>query len=192
MRSVCVFCGSSPGLNPTYARAAEVLGRVLAETATTLIYGGGNVGLMGIVADATLAAGGKVIGVIPQFLVDKEVAHQGLSALHVVRDMHERKAMMAELADGFMALPGGIGTLEELFEIWTWAQLGQHHKPIALLNTAGFYDALLVFLDQLVTERFVRAEQRDLLLVDTDASALQAKMAAFKPVLVGKWLDRKP
>jgi uncharacterized protein (TIGR00730 family) len=146
-----------------------------------LVYGGGNIGLMAVVADAVRAAGGEAIGVIPRALVERELAHEGLDALHIVPSMHVRKATMADLADGFVALPGGIGTLEELFEIWTWAQLGEHRKPVALLNVAGFYDPLLGFLDAVVTAGFLRREHRALLLVETEPLALLARIAAHDP-----------
>lgn len=160
LRSVCVFCGASPGASPVYQEAAVALGRHLAERGLTLVYGGGAVGLMGTVADAALAAGGEVIGIIPQSLQEAEIGHKGLTRLEVVDGMHARKARMAELADAFIALPGGLGTLEELFEVWTWGQLGYHAKPLGLLEVNGFYDPLLTFLDHLVDERFVRAEHR--------------------------------
>ena len=163
LRSVCVFCGASPGASPVYQEAAVALGRHLADRGLTLVYGGGAVGLMGTVADAALAAGGEVIGIIPQSLQEAEIGHKGLTRLEVVDGMHARKARMAELADAFVALPGGLGTLEELFEVWTWGQLGYHAKPLGLLEVNGFYDPLLTFLDHLVDERFVRAEHRGML-----------------------------
>lgn len=190
VRSLCVFCGSSPGANPAYRVAAERLGTVLAEQGIRLVYGGGHVGLMGAVADATLAAGGAVIGVIPQHMVDREVAHRGLTELRVVRSMHERKAVMAELSDGFVALPGGLGTLEELFEVWTWGQLGLHHKPYALLDVAGFFRPLLAFLDHQVAERFVRPEHRTMLVVETEPERLLQRIRALEPIPLPKWLDR--
>ena len=188
--SVCVFCGSSPGANDAYRAQARELGEALATRSLRLVYGGGNVGLMGVLADAALAAGGEVVGVIPRQLVAREVAHMGLSDLRVVQSMHERKALMAELASGFVALPGGLGTLEEFFEIWTWAQLGLHRKPYALLNTAGFFDPLITFLDRLVAERFVRPEHRDVLLVDSEPGRLLDRLAHHQLPLVTKWLDR--
>src|SRR5690606_17874217 len=163
LRSICVFCGASPGANPVYAEAAAALGRELAQRGMTLVYGGGEVGLMGVVADAALAAGGEVIGVIPQSLQDSEIGHHGLTRLEVVEGMHARKARMAELADAFIALPGGLGTLEELFEVWTWGQLGYHGKPLGLLEVNGFYAKLIGFLDHLVDERFVRPQHRAML-----------------------------
>lgn len=155
-----------------------------------VVYGGGHVGLMGAVADAALAAGGSVVGVIPQHMVDREVAHLGLTELRVVRSMHERKAMMAELSDGFLALPGGLGTLEELFEVWTWGQLGLHRKPYGLLDVAGFFQPLLAFLDHQVAERFVRPEHRAMLVVETDPGRLVQRMAAHPPAPLAKWIDR--
>jgi len=190
MRSVCVYCGSSPGDDPTYRSAAATVGQLLAAAGTTLVYGGGRVGLMGSAADAALAGGGKVVGIIPQALVDKELAHSGVTELHVVESMHVRKALMAELSDGFLVLPGGLGTLEELFEVWTWAQLGLHDKPVGLLNVAGFFDPLIVFLDQLVEREFVRPEHRAMLLVSEDAGELLARMESYRPPRVPKWIDR--
>jgi uncharacterized protein (TIGR00730 family) len=190
MQSVCVFCGASPGADPAYAAAASAFGALLARTGRRLVYGGGHVGLMGAVADAALAGGGTVVGVIPQSLVEREVAHSSLTELRVVGSMHERKALMAELSDGFVALPGGIGTLEELFEVWTWGQLGLHRKPYGLLNVARFYDPLLAVLDHLVTQRFVRREHRDLVLVDEEPERLVERMARFEPAALPKWIDR--
>jgi uncharacterized protein (TIGR00730 family) len=153
--SICVYCGSKPGTDPLYAQAAVTIGQWIAAHDGQLVYGGGSGGLMGIVADATLAAGGRVIGIIPKALVDKEWAHHGCTELHIVDNMHDRKRMMAERADAFLALPGGIGTLEEFFEVWTWRQLGYHDKPIGLLNTAGYYDGLLAFLHNAVAHHFL-------------------------------------
>lgn len=189
--SVCVFCGSSPGARPAYRRAAEALGRALAAHGRTLVYGGGNVGLMGAVADAALAAGGRVIGVIPQHLVAREVGHAGVTELRIVNSMHERKQLMADLADTFVLLPGGLGSLEEFFEVWTWGQLGLHRKPYGLLNVDAYFDPLLAFLDHAVVERFVRAEHRDLLLVDEDAERLLARLDAHAPAPLPKWIDRQ-
>jgi hypothetical protein len=189
MRRVCVFCGSSPGRRGVYAEAARRLGRTLAGRGIGLVYGGASVGLMGAVADAVLDAGGaEVIGVIPEALVRKEVVHSGLPDLRVVGSMHERKALMAELSDGFVALPGGIGTLEELFEVWTWAQLGVHPKPCGLLDVAGFYAPLGAFMDQVVREGFLRPEHRDLLLIDTEPAPLLDRMAAYRPPPLRAWL----
>jgi uncharacterized protein (TIGR00730 family) len=190
VQSVCVFCGSSPGLDPAFAASAAEVGRLLAGSGRALVYGGGHVGLMGIVADAALGAGGRVIGVIPQSLMDREVGHLGLTELHIVGSMHERKARMAELSEGFLALPGGIGTLEEFFETWTWAQLGLHAKAFGLLDVAGFYGSLLTFLDQLVEQRFVRAEHRSMLLVGREPGPLLSLMAEHRPPSLPKWIDR--
>jgi uncharacterized protein (TIGR00730 family) len=187
--SLCVFCGSSPGIDHAFLAAAEEVGRLLASQGTRLVYGGGRIGLMGAVADAALAHGGEVIGVIPRSILEKEVAHRGLTELRVVTSMHERKAMMAELADGFVALPGGIGTLEEFFEIWTWGQLGLHHKPFGLLNVAGFFDPLLAFLDRLADQRFVRPEHRGMLCTRAVAGDLLHEMAEYRPIDVWKWLS---
>ena len=190
LRSLCVFCGSSPGASSVYRAAAEQLGAVLARERVRVVYGGGHVGLMGAVADAALAAGGEVIGVIPQHMVDREVAHRGLTELRVVQSMHERKALMAELSDGFVALPGGLGTLEELFEVWTWGQLGLHRKPYGLLDVAHFFQPLLAFLDHQTAERFVRAEHRAMLVVETDPERLLRRMREREPAAVSKWFDR--
>ena len=190
MRRVLVFCGSSPGRLPVYVDAATALGDELAARGLGLVYGGAQVGIMGAVADAVLAAGGEVIGVIPRMLVDKEVAHTGLTDLRVVETMHQRKALMESLADGVVALPGGFGTLEELFEIVTWAQLGIHSKPAALLNVSGYWDQLLAFIDHMVAERFLRPEQREALLVGDSAAELLERMAQYEPQTLDKWLDR--
>ena len=190
MKRLCVFCGSSPGNDPAYAEAARALGRAIAEAGMGLVYGGGRVGLMGIVADSAMAAGAEAIGVIPQGLFDKEVGHKGLTELRVVDSMHTRKAMMADLADGFVALPGGIGTLEELFEIWTWGQLGDHAKPFALLNVGGFYDPLATFLDRLVETGFVKPEHRGMLVTGDEPTALIAAMRAYRPPVLGKWIEK--
>jgi len=188
MRRVCVFCGSSPGVSPIHADAARAMGATLAAAGIGLVYGGGAVGLMGIVADSAMATGGSVIGVIPKALADLEIAHQGLTELHVVGSMHERKAMMADLSDGFVAMAGGIGTLEELFEIWTWGQLGDHGKPVAMLNIGGFYDPLIGFLDGVVDAGFFRQQHRGMLFVDSDPGALLAKMRGYAPPDLGKWI----
>lgn len=188
---LCVFCGSSFGRLPVYEAVAAQLGAVLAQEGIGLVYGGAAVGLMGAVADAALGAGGEVIGVMPQSLVDKEIAHTGLGDLRIVGSMHERKALMADLADGFIALPGGIGTLEELFEVWTWAQLGHHRKPCVLLNVGGFYDGLISFLDTVVVDAFLKRANRDMLLVaDNVEDALRA-VRAYKPTTVDKWIKRE-
>jgi uncharacterized protein (TIGR00730 family) len=169
---ICVFCGSSPGRGDSYGEAAAGLGRLLAKRGIGLVYGGASVGTMGIVADAALAAGGEVVGVIPQALVDREVAHAGLTDLQIVPDMHQRKATMADLSDGFVALPGGAGTMEELFEVWTWALLGLHAKPIGLLDVNGFYDPLAAMLDHMVTEGFLSSANRDLVCLESDPTLL--------------------
>lgn len=178
---VCVFCGSATGRGERYVAAARELGTLLAERGIGLVYGGASVGTMGEVADAALASGGEVVGVIPEQLVSRELAHPGLTDLRVVADMHERKALMASLSDGFVALPGGIGTLEELFEVWTWAHLGLHDKPLALLDVAGFYQPLRAFVDHMVTEEFLRPASRDMLLVDADPAALLDRFARYRP-----------
>ena len=190
MKRVCVFCGSSPGANSQYAELAHRLGVMLARRGLGLVYGGGNVGLMGRLADAVLKAGGHVTGVIPQSLVDLEVAHTGLPDLRIVGSMHERKALMADLADGFIALPGGIGTLEEFCEILTWAQLGLHRKPCGLINAAGYFDHLMAFLDHAVRERFLRPEHRAMVLLESDPTLLLDRFAAYAPPLLPKWIDR--
>lgn len=173
-RSVCVYCGSQMGSDPAYARAAAALGEAIARDGLTLVYGGASVGLMGVVADAALAAGGRVVGVIPRILLRKELAHEGLAELVVTESMHERKAKMAELSDAFVALPGGIGTLDELFEMWTWAQLGLHAKPCVLINTGGYYDNLVAFLDRAVRDGFLRPGTRALLRVVANVSSPSA------------------
>src|SRR5512147_990475 len=189
MQRLCVFCGSSPGARPSYRAAAEELGRFLASEKIGIVYGGGRVGLMGVLADAALAAGGEVIGVIPQALIAREIGHRGLTELRVVGSMHERKALMAELADGFVALPGGIGTLEELFEVWTWAQLGLHAKPCGVLDADGFYGPLVAFLDHLVETGFVRPAHRAMLLSARSPEALLEAFAVYRPAQVGKWVE---
>jgi uncharacterized protein (TIGR00730 family) len=191
MQRICVYCGSNPGARPEYAAAARELARACAERGLGLVYGGGKVGLMGVLADAALAQGSEVIGVIPRALFDQEVAHTGVSKLEVVGSMHERKARMAELADAFLALPGGLGTLEELFEVWTWTQLGFHAKPCGLLDVAGYYAPLVSFLGSSVAEGFLLPEHRAALLVGTDAGALLDGLAAWRPVPLTKWLDRE-
>jgi uncharacterized protein (TIGR00730 family) len=190
-KRLCVFCGSSHGANPAYAEAARSLGGEFAKRGIGLVYGGGNVGLMGIIADAVLAGSGEVIGIIPEALMAKELGHRRIQDLRVVKTMHERKAMMAELADGFIAMPGGIGTFEEFFEIVTWAQLGFHSKPCALLNVNAFYDPLLHLLDHAITECFVKPNQRDLVLVESDFSKLLDRMATHHVPHEPKWIDKK-
>lgn len=189
-RRLCVFCGSSPGARAEYREAAEATGRLLAQRRITLVYGGGNVGLMGAVADAALAAGGEVIGVIPRHLESREIAHRGLTELRVVSSMHERKALMADLSDAFVALPGGLGTFEEFFEVATWSQLGIHDKPLGLLNVRGYYDLLDQHLARAVEERFIRAEHRSLITLAEDPAALLEKLQSLEPRHVDKWLDR--
>jgi uncharacterized protein (TIGR00730 family) len=191
MKSVCVYCGSSAGTDPAFAAAARQVGHTLAKQDITLVYGGGRAGLMGEVADATLAAGGKVIGVIPQRLVEKEAAHQGLTQLHVVPDMHTRKAMMARLAEGFIALPGGVGTLEELFETFTWLQLGYHKLPVAVLDVAGYYAPLAALMRKSVESGFVGASNASQLLMDTNIEVLLDRMRAFEPLDSDAWLKSK-
>ena len=175
MRRICVFCGSSPGARAAYAEAAAGLGRLLVSDGIGVVYGGGAVGLMGVLADAVIAEGGEIVGVIPQALVDREIGHPGVADMRVVGSMHERKALMAELADAFVALPGGLGTLEELFEVYTWAQLGLHRKPCGLLDVEGYFDGIAAFLDHAVQERFLREDHRSRLLVESDAAALIGK-----------------
>jgi uncharacterized protein (TIGR00730 family) len=187
---LCVFCGSSRGLNPAYTAAAEQVGLELARHDIGLVYGGGNVGLMGMLADAVLQGGGQVIGVIPEALMAKEVGHRGLSDLRIVKTMHERKALMADLADGFVALPGGIGTFEEFFEVLTWAQLGLHSKPCGLLNVSGFYDPLLRLLDHSIEEGFIRASHRSLVVVQSEFTVLLDKMSHHSVPHEHKWIDR--
>jgi uncharacterized protein (TIGR00730 family) len=189
MRRVCVFSGSRPGARPDYASVARALGGAIARRGYGLVYGGASVGVMREIADAALVAGGEVIGVIPRALVDREVAHHGLTELRVVETMHVRKATMAELSDGFVALPGGFGTLDELFEILTWAQLGMHRKPIGLVNVCGFWDPFLALVDHTVSEGFVPADQRGLFLVDPDPGIVLERMAAWVPPTLGpKWI----
>jgi len=190
LQRVCVFCGSSPGADPAYGIQAERLGRVLASEGLGLVYGGASVGLMGRLADSVLAAGGEVIGVIPQSLVDLEVAHAGLADLRVAASMHERKALMAELADAFIALPGGLGTLDELFEILTWAQLGLHQKPVGALDVGGYFAPLLAVLDRAVSARFLAPAHRAMLLVETDPARLLAACRDYRPPPPFKWIDR--
>jgi uncharacterized protein (TIGR00730 family) len=190
VQSVCVFTGSSPGAHPEYAHAAQELGRALADQGVRLVYGGASVGLMGIVADAALDAGGDVVGVIPQALVDREIAHPDVADLRVVGSMHERKALMADLADAFVAPPGGMGTLEELFEIYTWIQLGLLSKPVGLLDVRSYYDQLVAFLDHAVAERFVTVEHREMLVVEQRADALLEAFRRWRPPSRTKWIDR--
>lgn len=186
---ICVFCGSSSGNRPDYLEAANQLGTALAKAGIGLVYGGAQVGLMGEVANAALAAGGEVIGVIPKALVDRELAHEGLTELKVVGSMHERKAMMAELSDGFIALPGGVGTFEELFEVWTWAQLGHHRKPCAVFNVNGYYDKLIDFLDHCVEQGFFKPVYRDMLIVEPSVESLLQAVSDYQPPSVVKWIN---
>jgi uncharacterized protein (TIGR00730 family) len=185
MKRVCVFCGSNAGIRPEYGIAAQELATVLARRGLGLVYGGGKVGLMGMLADSMLEAGGEVIGVIPQSLVAKEVAHHGVSELRIVDTMHQRKALMNDLSDAFIALPGGFGTLEEFFEILTWSQLGIHGKPSGLLNVSGYYDSLLAMLDHAVSEQFLRPAYRQLVIADIDADTLVQRLDSFSPVQAG-------
>lgn len=188
IKNICVYCGSSPGLNPGFTQAAAMLGTTLAERDIGLIYGGAAVGIMGVVADAVLAGGGKATGVIPRALAVKEVAHQGLDELHVVGSMHERKAMMADLSDGFIALPGGWGTLEEIFEMLTWAQLGFHRKPCGLLNVDAYYDHLIGFLENAFAQQFVKELYRPILITADGPAKILDQFAVYKAPEVRKWM----
>lgn len=190
IKSVCVYCGSNSGSRPAYTQSARELGQILAQRRIRLVYGGGRVGLMGTIADAVLAAGGEVTGVIPESLVAREVAHRGLKDLRIVPSMHQRKALMAELSDAFIALPGGFGTLEEFAEILTWAQLGLHRKPHGIINIDGFYDSLLAFFDHAVAEKFVRQSHRDLVISDPDPARLLDLLATARPPSLDKWIDK--
>ena len=191
MKSVCVYCGANAGADPIYQQAAAALGKRLAGDGLRLIYGGGNTGLMGAVANGVLDAGGQVTGVIPQHLVDWEVAHKGLTSLEVVDSMHERKSRMFDLADGFVALPGGFGTLEEVFEMLTWRQLNIGQKPIAFLNVNGYYSPLMAMIEHMVAERFLHADQRHDLWFGEDAGEMLQWMASYTPGDAGKWFDEK-
>ncbi|WP_133479853.1 TIGR00730 family Rossman fold protein [Cognatilysobacter segetis] len=191
MRTVCVYCGSNAGNRPVYAERAAALGTLLAREGIAVVYGGGNVGLMGIVADAALAAGGEVIGVIPEQLVNWEVAHRGLTKLEVVADMHSRKMRMFDLSDAFVALPGGFGTLDEMFEMLTWRQLGLGDRPCAFLDVEGFWTPLMAMLDRMVGERFLHPEQRTDLWHGDDAQAMLAWMRNYRPGQSDKWMDEK-
>jgi hypothetical protein len=192
VKRICVFAGSSSGANDRYRMAAVELGEALAGSGIELVYGGGCVGLMGVLADAALAAGTTVIGVAPRRLLEREVVHRGLAELHVVETMLERKALMAELSDAFIALPGGYGTLDELFEMLTWTQLGFQHKPCALLNVAGYFDGLTRFLDHATDERFIRPEHRALMMVENDAARILSRLASEPLPDVSKWPDGRP
>ena len=187
MLSICIFCGSSTGKNSTYKKAAVQLGQLLAEKKLNLVYGGGNIGLMGQIAHSVMKAGGKAIGVIPRFLVEKELVYSNLTKIHVVDSMHERKAMMAELADAFIAMPGGFGTLEETVEVLTWAQLGLHRKPIGLLNIDGYYNYLNDFFEHMVSEGFLKREHKEMLLISKDPTAMLDSLTAFESPIVDKW-----
>ena len=189
-KRICVFAGSSPGRRPEYTEAAKQLGEELCAHGYDLVYGGGRVGLMGAVADSVLANGGQVIGIIPEALAEKEVAHRGLTELRIVASMHERKAMMAELSSAFIALPGGLGTLEELFEVLTWMQLGIHSKPCGLVNVEGYFNGLLEFISHAVAERFLMSDHQSMILVDSNIKALLDALEAFVPPSVEKWMDR--
>jgi uncharacterized protein (TIGR00730 family) len=191
MKRICVFCGSSQGSRPEYRVAAEELGAELVRRNIGLVYGGGNVGLMGMLAEAVLSAGGEAVGVIPEHLMGREVGHKGLTKLHVVRSMHERKALMADLSDAFIALPGGFGTLEEFCEVVTWAQLGLHAKPCGVLNVLGYYSPLLAMFDHAVEERFLKTENRGLVLARESAAELLQALEQWHPARVEKWLDRE-
>jgi uncharacterized protein (TIGR00730 family) len=190
LNSICVFCGSSFGNAPAYLKAARDLGTLIASRQMKLIYGGASVGLMGAVADAALAAGGEVEGVLPKALEEKELAHRGLARLHVVSSMHERKAKMAELSDGFIALPGGAGTLEEIFEIWTWAQLGFHKKPAGFLDVNGYFEGLRTFIDHAVAEGFMRAAHRDILTFSTRGEDLLEALENYEAPSIPKWINK--
>ncbi len=191
MKRICVFCGSSAGARPDYRQTALRLGSALAQRGLGLVYGGASIGLMGAVADAVLDAGGEAIGVIPGALSRKEIAHDRLTRLHVVGSMHERKAKMAELSDAFVALPGGIGTLEEFAEVLTWAQLGIHHKPCGLLDVGGYYRPLIAFFDHAVAERFVRPQHREMVLVEEEPEALLDRLGRYRPPHLRKWIDER-
>ena len=192
MRSVCVFCGSNAGASEAYSAATRALARAIAGRGLRLVYGGGSIGLMGVLGAEALAAGGHVVGVTPRRLVEKELVRSGLSELHVVETLQERKSLMAELSDGFIALPGGFGTLDELFEMLTWTQLGLHRKPSALLDVEGYFGRLLAFLDHSVEQRFVTAAHRAMLIVECDPGALLDRLVAERPLESSKWMDRGP
>ncbi len=191
MKRICVFCGSSPGSRTEYCAAAEEMGRELVRRNIGLVYGGGNVGLMGIIADAVLRAGGEAVGVIPENLMALEVGHKGLTKLHVVRSMHERKTLMADLSDAFVAMPGGFGTLEEFCEVLTWSQLGLHAKPCGILNVLDYYTPLLRMFDHAVKERFLKPENRALVLAQESPADLLQALEAWRPVRVEKWISRE-
>lgn len=188
IKNLCVYCGSNMGRSPDYIDQAQQFAQELVKRDIGLVYGGSSVGIMGVMADAVLAAGGRAIGILPDLLLKKELAHRNLTELHIVSSMHERKAMMIEKADGFVALPGGAGTLEEIFETWTWAQLGMHQKPCGLLNIAGYYDALGQFLDHTVEEEFIGPQHRTMLIIENDPTVLLDRFAAYVPPSVSKWI----
>ena len=191
MKSICVYCGANPGTLPIYRESAMRLGQLLAKARVQIVYGGGNVGLMGISADAALAEGGHVLGVIPESLEKLEVAHRGLTELRIVRSMHERKLMMAEHSQAFIALPGGIGTAEEIFEVFTWSQLGIHLKPCGILNVGGFYDGFIQQIQRMVTDGFLRAEQAEQLIIDDDIERLLKRLMTLQPRVLQKWTERE-
>ena len=191
MKSICVYCGSSPGRQEAYSDAARELARSLVDRNIRLVYGGASVGIMGLLADTVLQLGGQAVGVIPEALVRREVAHKRLTELHITQSMHERKMLMAELSDGFIALPGGIGTLEELFEVWTWAQLGLHKKPCGLLNIAGYFDSLATFLGHAVAEQFIKPAHHSILIVERDSKVLLDRFGGYEPPAVTKWVDKE-
>ena len=190
LKSICVYCGSSPGRLEAYASSARALAESLVKRNIKLVYGGASIGIMGMVADHVLMLGGQAIGVIPEALGQKEVTHKNLTELHVTQSMHERKMLMAELSDGFVALPGGIGTLEELFEIWTWAQLGFHKKPCGLLNVEGYYDSLIQFLDHILAEQFVKEHHRAMLIVESNSEKLIDRYINYQPKVVTQWVRK--
>jgi hypothetical protein len=191
MKRICVFCGSSKGARQEYETVARAMGQALAERGIGLVYGGGNVGLMGIIADTVMSSGGEVIGVIPKALFEKEVGNRGVTELRIVGSMHERKALMADLSDAFVAMPGGYGTFEEFCEVLTWAQLGFHRKPCGLLNVENYYAPLLTLFDQAVTERFVKIEHRSLILEETDPERMLDLLESYRPPILDKWIDRE-
>lgn len=191
INSICIYCGSSPGRLEAYGSATHALAESLVSRNIRLVYGGAGIGVMGMVADRVLTLGGQAIGVIPKALAHKEVAHKNLTELHITQSMHERKMLMAELADGFIALPGGIGTLEELFEIWTWAQLGFHDKPCGLLNVEGYYDSLIKFLDHVLAEQFVKQHHHAMLMVESNPDALLDRYVHYRPPAVRHWVGKE-
>ena len=191
IKRICIFCGSNKGTRPVYVQAAQTVARLLVAHQIGIVYGGGNVGLMGVLADTARAAGGEVTGVIPHSLMAKELAHNGLSDLRVVDSMHERKALMAELSDAFIALPGGYGTFEEFCEVLTWTQLGLQRKPCGILNVAGYYDHLLKLFDHAVAEEFLKSKHREIVLSDSDPGSLIRRLLEYEPPVIDKWISRK-